>query len=379
MPSRSRPNLAAALDGAWPNVTAASTDVAELRRKGPDDQPLLQTQQVAKTFLTKSVSGRAIHTQALSATSISIWPGRSVGIAGESGSGKTTLLRLMLGIEKPTDGKVSYRGRSLDAMDRQQRRQYRSAVQAVFQNPVSSFDPREPVWKIITEPMWAYSNAPAETRKERAAQLLQEVGLSAAYMSYRRNHVSGGEAQRIAIARALSCGPEIVTLDEPVTSLDVPVRGRILELLAERAESDGVTYVVVTHDLTPLRWLTDFTYIFYRGELVEAGTTSAILEAPLHPYTELLVRASLRMAETRRDGAGSGVTRDAAEEQWSAESRLEAGCQYRDRCPLAVDACRARQVLQPVGDEGHRVRCHVRAGLAGSAMADAAQEGEISD
>jgi peptide/nickel transport system ATP-binding protein len=326
--------------------------------------PLLRADKVAKTYVSRSPSGRVIRTHALAAADVDVWAGRSVGIAGESGSGKTTLLRLMLGLESPTSGRVRYRGIPLDALDRGQQRQYRAAVQAVFQNPVSSFDPYEPIWKIVSEPMWArYRVGPGE-RKERAAQLLDEVGLPESYLFHRPRQISGGEAQRIAIARALSCDPEIITLDEPVTSLDVPVRGRILELLVERASSHQVTYVVVSHDLTPLRWLTDFTYIFYRGQLVEAGSTGAVLKSPLHPYTELLVRASLRVSAQQRNLPTPTPRRESAMERVP----LDVGCPYRDRCPIAVEACQAPQTLQHVDGGDHAVRCHIRSGGAAMPM-----------
>jgi peptide/nickel transport system ATP-binding protein len=220
---------------------------------GQSPTPVLAAIDVVKSYIDRSSRARRDKISAVDHVSVTVERGHSVGIAGESGSGKTTLMRMLLRLESPTSGSILYNGQATHSLSEQALRDYRRSVQAVFQNPISSLDPRHDLWKSVTEPA---SAARPEMRKSEAiglAQgLLDEVGLSPEYARRRPHQISGGEAQRVAVARALSCGPEVVLLDEPVTSLDVSVRGRVLELLADRGESRGVTYVVVSHVVTAL-------------------------------------------------------------------------------------------------------------------------------
>jgi oligopeptide/dipeptide ABC transporter ATP-binding protein len=332
--------------------TAAPVDPAGDEGDG-SPTPILAAVDVNKFYIDRSSRARRSRIRAVDGVSVTVERGRSIGIAGESGSGKTTLMRLLLGLESPTSGSILYNGQAAQGLSGPALREYRRSVQAVFQNPISSLDPRQDLWKSMTEPA---SETHPELRKadavELARRLLDEVGLPTDYVNRRPHQISGGEGQRVAIARALSCEPEVVLLDEPVTSLDVSVRGRVLEMLADRGESRGITYVVVSHDVTALNWLTDYMYVMYRGLVVEDGPTQELLTRPLHPYTELLVRAGMG-AEVEQ-----GQTVQPPRSVRAAIPEVgTGGCPYQARCPLVIDKCRDLPELSR--GSGRGVRCHV--------------------
>jgi oligopeptide/dipeptide ABC transporter ATP-binding protein len=323
---------------------------------GPGDQlPILAAAGVTKTYHDRSSGGRRERIVAADSIDLEVRRLRSVGIAGESGSGKTTIMRLLLQLEQPSSGCITFNGVPLNDLDAAATTSYRRTVQAVFQNPVASLDPHDRLWKSLTEPAaLAGGKMTRRDRTEMSGQLLAEVGLPEAYAQRRPQQISGGEAQRVAIARALSCDPQVVLLDEPVTSLDVSLRGRVLTLLAERGESRGITYVVISHDVTALSWLTAYMYVMYRGIVVEQGPTGSLLSQPLHPYTELLVRA----------GLGTGRA-DAA--PWAGQLPRASppatghGCPFRARCPIAIERCAEVPAIISSADQARAVRCHVRA------------------
>lgn len=237
------------------------------------------------------VFGHRDKVRALAGVDLSVVPGQSVGIAGESGSGKSTLLKLMLALDKPTSGTVSFRGKDISVMTREEMREYRRKVQAVFQDPAGSFNPRHRIWTIVTEPLALVKKLTKEARQQIAVELLESVDLPGALAGRYPHELSGGQKQRVAIARALGCRPELVLLDEPVTALDISVRGAILNLAKKRAEEEEVTYVVVSHDLSAIYHLTDQLYVMRRGLVVESGPTVRLASAPVHPYTQRLVNA----------------------------------------------------------------------------------------
>lgn len=246
---------------------------------------LLEVQDVKKVY------GRKGQIQAIKRLSLAIEPGTSVGIAGESGSGKSTLLKLLLELEVPSEGRVLFEGKNLEELTREERLRYRSSVQAVFQDPGSSLDPRHRIWRSITEPFSVGRRVSKTDRQALAASLLKRVDLPRDAMFRYPHQLSGGERQRVAIARALSSDPSVILLDEPVTSLDISLRGHIINLLNETARETGLTYAVVSHDLTAIYHLTDYLIIMRHGEVIEAGPTVDVIANPIHPYTRRLVVA----------------------------------------------------------------------------------------
>lgn len=247
--------------------------------------PLLSVTGVEREF------GRRDPVRALAGVDLAVHRGRSVGIAGESGSGKSTLLKLLLGLDRPTGGQVMVEGTELGELDASGRRAYRSRVQAVFQDPSGSFNPRMRMGTIITEPLAQFRRYRRDERLDVARELLQSVDLPVGFVDRFPHELSGGQKQRVAIARALACDPEVVLLDEPVTALDISVRGAILNLLKEKGRQTGVTYVVVSHDLSAIFHLTEHLYVMRRGIVVESGPTVELVTRPVHPYTQRLVNA----------------------------------------------------------------------------------------
>ena len=309
----------------------------------PHPEVLLSARDLAKHYGT----ARRPLVRALDGVSIDIQVGRAVGIAGESGSGKSTLLRLLLDLEPPTSGVIEFGGQGLDQLNREDKRRYRASVQAVFQDPGSSLDPHHRIWRSVTEPAWAADGLDRAARRALAEDLLSQVGLAPHHLDSFPHQLSGGERQRVAIARALSSRPKVVLLDEPVTSLDVSVRAQMLNLLSDRASALGVTYVVISHDLTAIYYLTDYLYIVYRGIVVEEGPTVEVIDHPRHPYTRLLVAS---VGDPLYD-AGTGAEDTEAP---------EGACPYLPRCPVAIAECETcPPSFAPPG--AHPTRCWLAA------------------
>jgi peptide/nickel transport system ATP-binding protein len=238
--------------------------------------------------VTKSFVGRdGIRRIALQDASVVLWPGRTLGIVGGSGSGKTTLTRILLGLETPDDGAVLLRGQDWRGLAPAARRAARRRVQVVFQDPLSSFDPRYSVWAVLEEALAVAGDA----SRDRAAALLELVRLSPDCLPRRPAALSGGQRQRLAIARALATGPAVLICDEPVSALDVSVQARILDLLAGLQERLQFACLLISHDLGVIRRMSDDIAVIEQGRIVEAGTAGAIFAAPSHAYTGALMAA----------------------------------------------------------------------------------------
>jgi oligopeptide/dipeptide ABC transporter ATP-binding protein len=308
----------------------------------PAAEHLLAAAGVTKHFPAGGRRGQSV--TALQSVTVRVEPGVSVGMVGESGSGKTTLLRVLLGLERPSDGVVTFRGHLVAELGRQHRQQFHREVQAVFQDPRSSLDPRNRIWAAVTEPAAVSGNLGRAQRRELAAALLESVDLPAAFLDARPGALSGGEAQRVAIARSLSSQPQVVVLDEPVTSLDASLQGLVLNLLRRLSEEAGVTYVVVSHDITAIYHLTQYLYVLYGGLVIEAGATEQVVQAPRHPYTALLVSAVQQL----RDQPGQDALRE----------QRPGSCPFLSRCPKAMPECAGPlpELADPTGGD-HLVRC----------------------
>lgn len=248
-------------------------------------QPLLEAVDVHRYF------GRRSPVRAVDGVDVRIEQGRSVGIAGESGSGKSTLLRLLLRLQETTSGTISHRGTPLAELSGERLAAYHRGVQAVFQDPGGSFNPRHRIRDVITEPARVANGLSSTQRVDLARTMLASVDLPMEFADRFPHELSGGQRQRVAIARALSCRPEVILLDEPVTALDISIRGTIINLLVDRANEGSVTYAVVSHDLTAIYHMTEYLYVMRRGVVVEEGPTAELIETPLHPYTRRLVDA----------------------------------------------------------------------------------------
>lgn len=250
-----------------------------------------------------SLFAKAGHIQALNDVSFQLAAGKSMGIVGESGSGKSTLARLVMALEKPTQGKVLFKGQDLNALPQDALRRARSDFQMVFQDPYGSLDPRQKVFRIVSEPLSSTLNNPSgqalnaqalspQDLKDRAAQALTEVGLRASDLDKYPHEFSGGQRQRIAIARALITRPSLIVADEPVSALDVSVQAQVLNLMMDLQERYGLSYLFVSHDLAVVNLMCDDVLVLQHGQLVEAGSADDIFLRPQHPYTQELLSAN---------------------------------------------------------------------------------------
>jgi peptide/nickel transport system ATP-binding protein len=258
----------------------------------PADAPLLEVKGLNRSYAAPGLFRPGAPTRAVRDVSFAIAAGESVGLVGESGSGKSTLARAILGLDRPDAGTISIEGHPVHAGE-QMPRALRATLQAVFQDPYGSFNPRHRVARLITEPFHLLDAAPTgAARAEAVARALTEVGLDPADADKFPHEFSGGQRQRLAIARALILRPRLIVLDEAVSALDVQVRARVLDLLADLRHRHGLAYLFVTHDLTVVRSITDRVMVMQAGEIVEQGPTEAVFTTPRHPYTRALIAAA---------------------------------------------------------------------------------------
>ena len=320
------------------------------------DPPLLEARRVRKYFpVTRGlVLGRnAGQVHAVEDVSFRIDRGETLGLVGESGCGKSTTARLVLLLERPTRGEILYRGVSLQRMSRSELRRYRSTVQAVFQDPQSSLNPRMRVSDIVAEPLEVGRRLPRDSVRERVAEVLGEVNLDPAFARLYPHEFSGGQRQRIALARALATRSRLVVLDEPVASLDASIRSQIINLLKDLQEQHGLGYLLITHDLAVSRHLSHRVAVMYLGRIVEEGEADALYAEPLHPYTRALLSVArpVRGAEAPDEAAVAGEVPDPV--------NPPSGCRFHPRCPLAVQLCaEAEPELRELAP-GRKAACHL--------------------
>jgi oligopeptide/dipeptide ABC transporter ATP-binding protein len=284
--------------------------------------------------------------------SIEIRPGETFGLVGESGCGKTTIGRMMVALERPTAGRIVFDGNDLGALSSRQVRSLRSDLQLVFQDPYASLDPRMRVGTILREPLAIQGIGTREEQRKRTEELLDEVGLSRSALDRFPHEFSGGQRQRIGLARALALNPRLIVADEPVSALDVSIRSQILNLMKRLQADHPLTYLIISHDLSVVRYMADRIGVMYLGRLVEIGTVADVYERPAHPYTAGLL-ASIPVPSPRSTRAAGGV-------KGELPSALDppSGCVFRTRCPLAQPVCaEERPPALPFGGE-HRAACH---------------------
>ena len=314
---------------------------------------VLEAREVHKEFRQRS--GQQVGARALDGVSLTVELGETIGIVGESGSGKTTLSRLLLGIDRPTQGSVLFRGVDLAQLDNRGRREFRRAIAAVFQNPFSSFDPRMRIWQLITEQLFIERSGTTTERRARATDLLARVGLNAGMAERYPHQLSGGQRQRVAIARALVSNPEVLVLDEPLSALDVSVRAQIINLLLDLQDSLSLTYIFIAHDLSIVQHLCDRTLVMYRGRVMEEGATSALFDKAAHPYTAALIEASY-LTEGQLQERSTTLAE-------SHDEPPSGGCVYQPRCPIATLLCiDAAPRYRDLGGD-HRALCHYPIGF----------------
>jgi len=289
--------------------------------------------------------------RALDGVDFTLRAGRTLAVVGESGCGKTTLARLLTLIEQPTAGTLVVDGRDITGMDPQTHALLRQRVQIVFQNPVSSLNPRKTLAAILDEPLIINTGQSVAERRERVDTLMRQVGLRKEQADRFPHMFSGGQRQRIAIARAMALNPAVVIADEPVSALDVSIQAQILNLFMDLQQAFGTAYVFISHNLSVVEHVAHEVLVMYLGKVVEFGTRQSVFSTPLHPYTQALLSASPTLDPATR--------RKVIPIQGELPSPLAppSGCAFHPRCPQVVPRCRAETPqLRDVG--GQRVACH---------------------
>ena len=322
-----------------------------------DSSPLLEVDGVSKRFPVRSgVLGRMKgHVHAVDRVSLTLHKQETLGVVGESGCGKSTLARMIVRLIEPTEGAIRFKGTDITTLTTKQMRRFRQDIQFIFQDPYASLNPRLKAGGIVAEPLENFPLEAGRSRAERVAALFDRVKLSPAQMGNYPHEFSGGQRQRLGIARALALNPQIIIADEPVSALDVSVQAQIINLMMDLQEELGLSYLFIAHDLAVVQQISHRVAVMYLGRVVELADRRSLFTAPVHPYTEALLESSPvpDPALRRRTAPLHGEV--------PSPMRPPPGCHFHTRCPLAEPRCRTEAPAIVEVRPGHFAACHVRA------------------
>jgi peptide/nickel transport system ATP-binding protein len=319
--------------------------------------PLLELHHLVKEFAVTrgAVIQRRIGT-IKAVSDVSLWIARreTFGLVGESGCGKTTLGRLVVGLERPTSGSIVFEGVDLARISRAERKRRQRDLQLMFQDPYASLDPRMRVADILAEPLAIQRVGTRSERSARIRDLLRQVGLAPEAATRYPHEFSGGQRQRIGLARALALEPKLIVADEPVSALDVSIRSQILNLMVRLQAEHDVAYIVISHDLSVIRYISDRIGVMYLGKLVEVGPAAAVYEQAAHPYTQALLQSvPVPDPELERAKAASVV-----KGELPSPMNPPSGCRFRTRCPRAQPLCAEQEPPLRPFVTGQMAACH---------------------
>jgi peptide/nickel transport system ATP-binding protein len=322
------------------------------------DGALLRVERLVKNFpvTAGAVLQRKIgEVSAVADVSFTARRGQTFGLVGESGCGKTTIGRLIVGLEKPSSGSIWFGDRDLSRLGSRDLRRQRRKVQLMFQDSYASMDPRMRVGPILREPLTIQHIGGRSERQRRVAQILDEVGLPAAAADRYPHEFSGGQRQRLGLARALILQPDMIVADEPVSALDVSIQAQILNLMRDLQREHDLTYLFISHDLSVVRYVSDSIGVMYLGKLVETGPANDVYLRPVHPYTKGLID-TIPVAEPEAERAKE---HEGVKGELPSAIEPPSGCRFRTRCPFAQDICAAEEPpLRPFTAAGHLAACH---------------------
>jgi oligopeptide/dipeptide ABC transporter ATP-binding protein len=320
------------------------------------EAPLLEVAGLTKHFAVKKglLRRAAGFVHAVDDVSFAIAEGETLGLVGESGCGKSTVGRAVLRLIEPTAGTISLAGRDITRLRKKALRPYRRQMQVIFQDPFSSLNPRMSAGDIVGEPLYVHGLARGRDKDEQVAALFARVGLRRAQMRSFPHEFSGGQRQRLGIARALSLNPRLIVADEPVSALDVSIRAQVTNLMMDLQQELGLSYLFIAHDLALVEHISHRIVVMYLGTIVESADKRTLFTNPLHPYTEALLSAvpipNPRVKRTKRIPQG----------ELPSPINPPPGCRFHTRCPYAVDRCRIEKPVLKEAESGHLVACHLR-------------------
>jgi oligopeptide transport system ATP-binding protein len=331
--------------------------VTQANARAQDKKTVLEVRNLKKYFpikrgLLQRVRG---HVKAVDDVSFTIYQGETLGLVGESGCGKTTTSRAILQLDPPTAGSVKLEGRELTKLGDEELRRMRTKMQIIFQNPYSSLNPRMTVGRALLEPMAVHGIATGKEAEERAAELLNTVGLNPYFVNRFPAEFSGGQRQRIGIARALSLDPYFVICDEPISSLDVSIQSQIVNLLRRLQREFHLTYLFISHDLSMVRYISDRMAVMYLGKIVELGESQTVCGSPLHPYTQALWSA-LPIPDPEIEQSRERII---LEGDVPSPVNPPRGCNFSTRCPRVMDICQEVEPELKEAEPRRWVACHL--------------------